>query len=108
MAKLVINELSTRKKILPLIMALANRIVKELRFVEIINESVTWDKSHWNITPGGLAKMLVMSTFTDIRVPLSHLEESKITGDFEAKVVAMSLSPAPVGYANWTLRACFK
>jgi len=29
---------------------------------------------------------------------------SKITGDFEAQVVAMSLSPAPSGHANWTLR----
>ena len=29
---------------------------------------------------------------------------SKITGDFEAQVIAMSLGPAPSGRANWTLR----
>ena len=29
---------------------------------------------------------------------------SKITGDIEAQLIAMSLSPAPKGYANWTLR----
>jgi hypothetical protein len=29
---------------------------------------------------------------------------SKITGDFEAHVVAMALAPAPKGRANWTLR----
>jgi len=29
---------------------------------------------------------------------------SKITGEFEAQLIAASLSPAPVGRANWTLR----
>jgi len=29
---------------------------------------------------------------------------SKITGDFEAQVIAAALSPAPKGRANWTLR----
>jgi len=29
---------------------------------------------------------------------------SKITGDFEAQVIAAALSPAPLGRANWTLR----
>jgi hypothetical protein len=29
---------------------------------------------------------------------------SKITGDFEAQVIASALSPAPLGRANWTLR----
>jgi len=29
---------------------------------------------------------------------------SKITGDFEAQVIAMALSPAPEGRASWTLR----
>jgi transposase len=29
---------------------------------------------------------------------------SKITGEFEAQVIATALSPAPVGRANWTLR----
>ena len=29
---------------------------------------------------------------------------SKITGEFEAQLIAASLSPAPEGHANWTLR----
>lgn len=29
---------------------------------------------------------------------------AKITGDFEAQMIAMSLSPAPKGRSNWTLR----
>jgi len=35
---------------------------------------------------------------------LTPVNASKITGDFEAQVIAMSLGPAPAGYANWTLR----
>jgi len=75
MAKLKILNRPTRKKIIPLVMAIANSIVKELRFVEIINETVNWSKGHWNASPGTLAKMLIMSTFTDIRIPLSHLDD---------------------------------
>lgn len=29
---------------------------------------------------------------------------SKITGDFEAKVIALALAPPPDGYSRWTLR----
>lgn len=35
---------------------------------------------------------------------LSPPHISKITGDFEAQVIAMALSPAPKGSARWTLR----
>ena len=75
MAKLEILHLPTRKKIIPLVMAIANSIIKELRFVEIINETVSWSKGYWNASPGTLAKMLIMSTFTDIRIPLNHLDD---------------------------------
>ena len=36
------------------------------------------------------------------RITAPHI--SKITGDFEAQVISMALSPAPKGKANWTLR----
>ena len=75
MAKLKVDSMPTRKKVVPLVMAIANQMIKKLRIVEIINEAVKWDRSHWNISPGGLAKMLIMSTFTDIRIPLTHLED---------------------------------
>jgi transposase len=75
MKKLKVSSMATRKKIIPMIMAIANTIIKKLRFVEIINETVHWDRAHWNISPGGLAKMLVLGTLTDIRIPLTHLEE---------------------------------
>lgn len=65
----------TKKKTITLVMALANKIMKELNFTENINKNVKWDKEHWGISPGGLAKAVVLATFTDIRVPLTHLQE---------------------------------
>ena len=75
MANLQINPEPARKKIIPFAMAVANTIIKDLRIVELINETVTWDRSHWNISPGGLVKMLILGTFTDIRIPLTRLPE---------------------------------
>ena len=75
MAKLEIKYMPTRKKIIPLVLAIANLMIKELGFVEMVNKTITWDRAHWNISPGGLAKILVLSTFTDIRIPLTHLED---------------------------------
>jgi hypothetical protein len=75
MKKLKVSSKPTRKKIIPMVMGIANTIIKELRFVEIINETVHWDRAHWNISPGGLAKMLALGTLTNIRIPLTHLED---------------------------------
>ena len=52
-------------KTISLVVALANEIMKELDFVEVINTSITWDRAHWRISPGKLAKALVLSTFKD-------------------------------------------
>ena len=64
-----------RHKTITLVIALANKIINELNFVEIINRSVNWDANHWFLSPGQLAKALVLSTFTDMRSPLTHLQE---------------------------------
>ena len=40
----------------------------------------------------------------DRKTRLTPANASKITGDFEAQVIATALSPAPKGRANWTLR----
>ena len=79
MAKVEVSTRPKRCMRLPLVMAIADKVIRELRFVEVINESVSWDRSHWNISPGGLAKMLVLSTFTDIRVPLTVHRTIKMT-----------------------------
>ena len=64
-----------RKKVLPLVLTLANSIIKKLGMVELINQSVEWDPDHWEVTPGDLAKILVLSTFFSIRIPLTHLAD---------------------------------
>ena len=75
MRKLEVNHGASRKKVMPLVMAIANRLIKEVGFVQKINESVEWDKTHWQISPGGLLKALILSTFQDIRTPLYRLQE---------------------------------
>ena len=64
-----------KKKTIKLVTGLANKIINELNFVETINRNVEWDEDHWKVSPGQLAKALVLSTFADIRVKLTHLEE---------------------------------
>ena len=75
MAKIKEKMQTVRKKMISLVLALANKIIDELGLKEAINEAVEWDKDHWAISPGALAKGLVLSTFTDMRVPLTHLQE---------------------------------
>jgi len=75
MVKVEMKQMGGRKKIIPLVMALCNKIIKPLGFVETIDASVEWDKNQWAISPGKLMKALVLSTFTDIRTPLTRLEE---------------------------------
>ena len=89
MAKLEMKSGFTRKLKLPLILTLAHSIMKKLRIVEFINENVSWDQKHWEVSPGDLAQLLVLSTFTDIRVPLTHLEDR-----FEGIDVSFFLSNA--------------
>ena len=58
-----------------LVMAIANSMLKEMNIKEKLNEQIEWDKSHWGISPGGLLQALILSTFTDMRIPLTHLED---------------------------------
>jgi hypothetical protein len=69
MRKLQVGSMPTQKKRIPMVMGIANTIIETLRFLEIINETVRWDRAHWNISPGGLAKILVLGTLTDTRIP---------------------------------------
>ena len=63
------------RKTITVVMALANKMIDELRLKERINETVEWDKKQWGISPGGLAKALVLSTLMDMRTPLTHIQE---------------------------------
>jgi len=75
MAKVEMKAMGGRKKIIPLVIALGNKIMNGLGFSEKIDESVEWDKKQWGISPGKLLKALVLSTFQDIRTPLTRLAD---------------------------------
>ena len=75
MAQLELGKANEKKKALPLVMALGSMIVDEIGLVDAINESAQWDRAHWQLSPGALAKSIVLSTFSDIRAPLSSLAE---------------------------------
>ena len=62
-------------KTISLVVALANKIMNEVNFVETINKHVTWDEKQCDESPGNLAKALVLATFTDMRVPLTHIQD---------------------------------
>ena len=89
MAKLQIKSGFTRKLKLPLILTLAHSVMKQLGLAEYINDNVFWDPDHWEVSPGDLAQLLVLSTFTDIQIPLTHLEDR-----FEGIDVSFFLSSA--------------
>ena len=75
MPRLTINEMPRRKKILLVVMAIANKFLKKIELVNAIDDAVEWDEAHWKTSPGNLSKMLIIGTLTDMRVPLTHLKE---------------------------------
>jgi len=55
---------------IPLIILLANNYLNQLGFVDFINRSVTWDEKQWRVSPGNLAKAIILATFFKVRAPL--------------------------------------
>ena len=73
-----------KTKVISLVMAVANQVINELGFVETINENAgKWDEEHWGLSPGQLAKALLLTTFTDMRSPLTHLQDRLAGLDLE-------------------------
>ena len=58
---------------IPLVIALANHMLKEIHFTERIDARVKWDPLQWHVSPGMLAKAMVLATFSDMRAPLVHV-----------------------------------
>ena len=75
MAKLQMKSGFERKMRLLLILTLAHSIIKKIGLTDYIDNTVSWDPAHWDISPGNLALLLVLSTFSDIRTPFTHLED---------------------------------
>lgn len=72
-----------KTKTITLVIAVANRILNELNFVKTIDEKTTFSKEHCNLSPGQRAKAFVLATMTDIRVPLTHLQDRTDDMDLE-------------------------
>jgi len=58
------NENSSSK--LPIIIAMANKVLEGIGFTSLIDESVEWNPARNIVTPGNLAKSLVLATFRDV------------------------------------------
>ncbi|MDO9535105.1 MAG: IS1634 family transposase [Bacillota bacterium] len=76
-------EVEERRRTIPLILALANKILETIGFVDFINASVEWDDEQCKVTPGHLAKAVILATFFDIRAPLSLIKGRFIGIDTE-------------------------
>ncbi len=61
---------------IPLILVLANNFLNQLGFVDFINSSVTWDEKQWKVSPGNLAKAIILATFSKVRAPLSRIKNA--------------------------------
>jgi transposase len=73
-----------RRLILPFTLLLANKFLNMIGFVDYIDRSVEWDRKHWKVTPGNLAKAVILVTFLQIRAPLYKIKGSFIGIDTEA------------------------
>jgi hypothetical protein len=45
----------------------------EIGFVRLVDKHIQWDSRQWNISPGGLVHVLILSTTTDMHTPLSGI-----------------------------------
>jgi len=78
--KLILN--STLE--VPLILVLANNFLNQIGFVDFINRSVTWDEKQWTVSPGNLAKAIILATFFKVRAPLYIIQNAFLGIDTEA------------------------
>ncbi len=58
------------KSTLPLIIALPNKILSMIGFEEYVNNLVEWDDKQCKVSPGALAKAVILATFFEVRAPL--------------------------------------
>ena len=68
---------------IPLILILVNNFLNQLGFVDLINRSVTWDEKQWQVSPGNLAKAIILVTFFKVRAPLYIIQNAFVGIDTE-------------------------
>jgi len=72
-----------QNRTIPFILALADKILTTIGFVDFINGVVEWDDEQCKVTPGHLAKAIILATFFDIRAPLSLIKRRFVGMDTE-------------------------
>ena len=69
--------------ITPLPIVAASQYLDKIGFIDMVNQHVCWDPAHCNLSPGMLAKSVVLSTFTEKRAALYHIATSFSGMDLE-------------------------
>jgi transposase len=82
--KVKFERVTDQKLILPFNLLLANKFLNAIGFVDFIDRSVKWDPKRWTVSPGNLAKAVILVTFLQIRSPLYKIHQSFIGIDTEA------------------------
>lgn len=77
---------------IPLIILLVNKFLNQLGFVDLINRSVTWDAKQWRVSPGNLAKAIILATFFKVRAPL-YIVKNAFEGIDTEKLFAKGILP---------------
>ena len=80
------------EKTIPLQVVVANNLLNSAEFVDFIDNSTVWDKKQSNVSPGNLAKSVILSTFFEVRSPLYRIEERFKNIDTE-KVFSAGVRP---------------
>ena len=83
MKKIIETINKVKVKGISLVVAVANKIMNDIGFVETIDANVEFSKGQCYLTPGQRAKALVLSTFADMRIPLTHIKERTADMDLE-------------------------
>ena len=80
----IISTVVEEKLVLPFVLLLANKFLNVIGFVDFIDRSVEWDSKQWKVSPGNLAKAVILVTFLQIRAPLYKIHETFAEVDTEA------------------------
>ena len=83
MKKALSFQKTSRVREIPLSLFAANSYLEAFDFAGLINRSVTWDRQRSKVSPGQLAKSIVLSTFHGGRAPLLGIERQLAAMDVE-------------------------
>jgi transposase len=67
----------------PVAVLIANEYLNRINFEQLINSRVVWDSERWKVSPGVLAKSIILSTFYEIRSPLYRVADRFEHADVE-------------------------